>query len=180
MSRLPYDAFFRSILFVLALACGLVLPAQAQESPAPGAEMGSETEAENVIQVVYHADFADPRRFSAMLTNINNMVMTYQQDMAEYDVRVVFVSHGIRFLTQDPLKGTPFAEDTELKKRRADLIARLQSLQTQGVTLELCNITREAARLDESKLIEGVELVPSGVVRIADLQSQGYAYLKVE
>ncbi len=168
---------FRHALYLFALAWGLSLPALAQQQSAPAPE--AETEAE-VIQVVYHADFSDPRRFSAMLTSINNMVMTYQQDLAEYDIRVVFVSHGIRFLTKDPLKGTPFAEDAELKKRRGDLIARLQSLQTQGVTLELCNITREAARLDESKLIDGVELVPSGVVRIAELQSQGYAYLKIE
>lgn len=167
---------FRHVLYVFALAWGLGLsaPALAQQQPAE-----AETEAE-VIQVVYHADFSDPRRFSAMLSSVNNMVMTYQQDLAEYDIRIVFVSHGIRFLTKDPLKGTPFAEDAELKKRRGDLIARLQSLQTQGVTLELCNITREAARLDEGKLIQGVELVPSGVVRLAELQSQGYAYLKIE
>jgi hypothetical protein len=178
MIRSPYCAPFRYALYALVLAWGLSLPAQAQEPPSPAPE--AEAEAEEVIQVVYHADFKDPRRFSAMLTNINNMVMTYQQELAEYDIRVVFVSHGIRFLTKDPLKGTPFAEDTELKKRRADLMARLQSLQTQGVTLELCNITREAVRLDEGKLIEGVELVPSGVVRIVELQSQGYAYLKIE
>lgn len=168
---------FRHALYLLALAWGLSLSALAQQQSAPAAE--AETDAE-VLQVVYHADFSDPRRFSAMLTSINNMVMTYQQELAEYDIRIVFVSHGIRFLTKDPLKGTPFAEDAQLRKRRGDLIARLQSLQTQGVTLELCNITREAARLDESKLIDGVELVPSGVVRLAELQSQGYAYLKIE
>jgi hypothetical protein len=168
---------FRYPLYLVALVWSLGLPAYAQqEAPAPA----TEAESEEAIQVVYHADFSDPRRFSAMLTSINNMVTTYQQDLAEFDVRVVFVAHGIRFLTKDPLKGTPFAEDAELKKRRADLLARLQSLQTQGVTLELCNITREAARLDESKLIDGVELVPSGVVRLAELQSQGFAYLKIE
>ncbi len=178
MIRSPYRAPFRYTLYIFVLAWGLCLPALAQQE-APAAA-STEAETEEAIQVVYHADFSDPRRFSAMLSSINNMVTIYQQDLAEYDIRVVFVSHGIRFLTKDPLKGTPFAEDAALKKRRTDLMARLQSLQTQGVTLELCNITREAARLDESKLIEGVELVPSGVVRIAELQSQGYAYLKVE
>jgi hypothetical protein len=93
----------------------------------------------------------------------------------------VLVSHGIRFLTDDPLRGTMFAEDAVLKERRQDLKARLQSLQeTQGVKLELCNITREAINLDEAKLLTGVELVQSGVVRLAELQHQGYAYLKIE
>ena len=136
---------------------------------------------DEVIKVVYHADFADPRRFSAMLTSINNMVTTYQSDLVEYDVRIVFVSHGIRFVTDDPLRGTLFAEDALLKERRQDLRSRLQSLQeTQGVKLELCNITREAVNLDEAKLMAGVELVQSGVVRLAELQHQGFAYLKIE
>jgi len=134
-----------------------------------------------VAKVIYHADFADPRRFSAMLTSINNMVTTYQSDLAEYDVRIVFVAHGIRFVTTDALKDTPFAEDAALKARRKDLIERLRSLHdTQGVKLELCGITREQVRLEPEKLIAGVELVPSGVVRIAELQHQGFAYIKIE
>jgi intracellular sulfur oxidation DsrE/DsrF family protein len=134
-----------------------------------------------VEKVVYHADFADPRRFSAMLTSINNMVTTYQNNLAEYDVRIVFVAHGIRFVTADPLNDTPFAEDAVLKERRKDLIERLRTLHdTQGVKLELCGITREQVRLDPETLIAGVELVPSGVVRLAKLQHQGFAYIKIE
>jgi intracellular sulfur oxidation DsrE/DsrF family protein len=137
--------------------------------------------AEVVEKVVYHADFADPRRFSAMLTSINNMVTVYQQDLKEYDVRIVFVAHGIRFLTADPLKGTPFAQDAALKARHKELLERVRSLHdTQNVKLELCGITREQVRLAPEKLIPGVDLVPSGVVRLAELQHQGFAYLKIE
>ena len=136
---------------------------------------------DEVVKVVYHADFADPRRFSAMLANIHNMVSTYQSELKEYDVRIVFVSYGIRFVTQDKLAGTPFAEDTVLKQRRAELLARLATLRdTEAVKLELCEITREAVHLPREKIIPGVALVPSGVVRIAKLQHQGFAYLKVE
>jgi intracellular sulfur oxidation DsrE/DsrF family protein len=134
-----------------------------------------------VARAVYHADFADPRRFSAMLTNINNMVTTYESDLADYDVRIVFVSHGIRFVTEDPLAGTPFAEDAALRERREELLGRLAALRdVHGVKLEVCEITRREIGLPEDKLIEGVTLVPSGVVRIAELQRQGFAYLKVE
>jgi len=137
--------------------------------------------AEEVIKVVYHADFADPRRFSAMLANIHNMVSTYQSELKDYDVRIVFVSYGIRFVTQDKLAGTPFAEDAALKQRRADLLGRLATLRdNEGVKLELCEITREAVHLPREKIIPGVVSVPSGVVRIVELQHQGYAYLKVE
>lgn len=164
------------VLAVLALLLAAGQYLGKLKKPAPEA-----TAAPAAVKVVYHADFADPRRFSAMLTSINNMVTTYQSDLVEYDVRIVFVSHGIRFVTDDPLRGTLFAEDALLKERRQDLRSRLQSLQeTQGVKLELCNITREAVNLDEAKLMAGVELVQSGVVRLAELQHQGFAYLKIE
>lgn len=156
------------ILFVLSLASILVsLPATAS--------------AEAEVKVVYHADFADPRRFSAMLTSINNMVTYYKNDLLDYDVRIVFVAHGIRFLTNDPLADTPFAEDSGLVERRENLRGRLLSLQkVHGVKLELCDITRTQIGLEPDLIYEGVSLVPSGVVRIAELQAAGASYLKIE
>jgi intracellular sulfur oxidation DsrE/DsrF family protein len=168
------NPFPRILMAIPALWLAGTMHAAAAESPAA-------KPAEEVIKVVYHADFADPRRFSAMLSNIYNMVSTYQSELKEYDVRIVFLSHGIRFVTPDKLAGTPFAEDAALKQRRADLQARLASLRdTENVKLELCDITRQAVNLPTEKIIPGVKLVPSGVVRIAELQHQGFAYLKVE
>ena len=138
-------------------------------------------DSDTVAKVVYHADFADPRRFSAMLTSINNMVTFYQNELIDYDVRIVFVAHGIRFLTGDKLKDTPFSSDAALEERRDNLRGRLSALNSvQDVKLELCDITRTGVSLPEDALYKGVELVPSGVVRIADLQTRGYAYIKIE
>ncbi|MCR4302219.1 MAG: DsrE family protein [Sulfuricaulis sp.] len=138
-------------------------------------------EVEPVAKVVWHVDFSDPRRLSAMIQNVNNMVTTYQNKLEDYDIRLVFLAGSIRFVTQDPLKGTPFAEDPDFKQRRADLILRLQQLrELHSVKLELCEITREAVNLAREKIIPGVASVRSGVVRIAELQHQGYAYLKIE
>ena len=137
--------------------------------------------ADDVVKVVYHADFADPRRFSAMLTSINNMVTHYQNELIDYDVRIVFVAHGIRFVTNDKLEGTPFAEDAAMAERRDNNAGRLDALRSvQGVKLELCDITRSQINLDAEKLYEGVTSVPSGVVQIATLQSEGFAYIKIE
>ena len=99
---------------------------------------------DEVRKVVYHADFADPRRFSAMLTSINNMVTYYQDELVDYDVRIVFIAHGIRFVTDDKLTNTPFVEDAAMAERRASNKGRLESLRkVQGVKLELCDITTE-------------------------------------
>jgi len=108
-------------------------------------------------------------------------VTWYQNELADYDIRIVFVAHGIRFLTDEKLEGTPFATDAALDERRENLQGRLISLNTvQDVKLELCDITRSQINLAEDKLYKGVERVPSGVVRIAELQNQGFAYIKIE
>jgi intracellular sulfur oxidation DsrE/DsrF family protein len=161
-----------SVFFAGLLLAGAVLAAEGATGTSA---------AEPVAKVVWHVDFADPRRLSAMIQNVNNMVTTYQNKLEDYDIRVVFLAGGIRFVTQDPLKGTPFAEDPDFKQRRPDLILRLQQLrEMHGVKLELCEITREALNLAKEKIIPGVTSVRSGVVRIAELQHQGFAYLKIE
>ena len=162
---------FTRIALSLLFALLALAPAHAAETAA----------AEPVMKVVWHVDFGEPRRLSAMIQNVNNMVTTYQSELADYDVRIVFVAAGIRFVTEDPLAKTPFAEDKELKARRAELIQRLQQLrQMHHVKLELCEITRETINLPKDKIIAGVEPVRSGVVRIAELQHKGFAYLKAE
>jgi hypothetical protein len=154
-------------LLGLALLPGTTAPARAAD--------------DGVVRVVYHADFADPRRFSAMLTSIHNMVTTYENELVDYDVRIVFVAHGIRFVTDDKLEQSPFAADAELEARRDNLKGRLSALnETKGVKLELCEITRSQINLPADRLYPAVEAVTSGVVRIAELQHQGFSYIKVE
>jgi len=166
LSRLFY------LLSVISLFAVFSLPALAADN---------NSESDDVIKVVYHADFADPRRYSAMLTSINNMVTYYKNQLVDYDVRIVFVSYGIRFLTNDKLENTPFKSDVQLEEQRDNLRGRLSALNTvQGVKLELCDITRSQIGLPEDKLYKDVKLVPSGVARLAELQHQGFAYLKIE
>lgn len=158
----------------LALAINVI-------SVSPVLAGADEAAQDEVVKVVYHADYADPTRFSAMLTSINNMVTTYQNDIVDYDVRIVFVAQGIRFLTDDKLEKTPFKEDAQMAERRTELKGRLLTLKkVQGVKLELCDITRTGLGLPADKMYEGVSLVTSGVVRIAELQHQGFAYIKIQ
>lgn len=139
------------------------------------------TEVEKVVKVVYHIDFYDTERVSATLASINNMVNYYQEKLMEYDVRIVFLGAGIRYTTSDPLKGSPFAENSKFKKRKNEILQRIVGINdVQEVKLELCDITRVALNLDKDKLLPGVEIVPSGVVRIAELQEQGFAYIKIQ
>jgi hypothetical protein len=132
-------------------------------------------------KVVYHVDFNDVTRYSATLTSVNNLLNAYEGDLRDYEVSIVFVGQGIRFVTDDALKGTPYVADKALLDRRAELKGRLDTLiKIKGVKAVLCDKTRDEIALDKAKLYEGVSLTPSGVVTIADLQMQGYAYLKIQ
>ncbi len=137
--------------------------------------------ADEGAKVVYHVDFKNPTRYSATLTSINNILNYYDSELMEAEVHIVFVGYGLRFTTDDPLKGTPYAADAKLKARQAELKGRLQSLiNTRGVIAEVCDKTREEVDLDPKKLYKGIKRVPSGVAKIAILQSEGFSYLKIQ
>lgn len=132
-------------------------------------------------KVVYHVDFNDVTRYSATLTSISNILTAYENELRDYEVTLVFVGHGIRFVTDDALKGTPYATNAELDKRRAELKGRLETLvKVRGVKALLCDKTRDEIGLDKAKVYTTVGLTPSGVATIADLQMQGAAYLKIQ
>lgn len=132
-------------------------------------------------KVVYHVDFNDVTRYSATLTSIANILTAYETELRDYDVTLVFVGHGIRFVTDDALKGTPYVTNADLDKRRAELKGRLETLvKVRGVKALLCDKTRDEIALDKAKVYSVVGLTPSGVATIADLQMQGAAYLKIQ
>jgi hypothetical protein len=47
---------------------------------------------ESQINVVYHADFGDPQRFTTMLGNIRNHLSVYDNDPTK--IKIVIVAHG--------------------------------------------------------------------------------------
>jgi intracellular sulfur oxidation DsrE/DsrF family protein len=52
------------------------------------------------------------------------------------------------------------------------------ALKGRGVTFEVCEITLRNRSLNKDQFIQEVDFTPSGVVRLAKLQGQGYAYIK--
>lgn len=83
--------------------------------------------------------------------------------------KLTLVAHaqGVDFLMEgakDP-KGNPFAP----------LVSALKS---RGVSFEVCEITLKNRDLKREQFILEAEFTPSGVVRLAKLQRQGYAYIK--
>lgn len=91
------------------------------------------------------------------------------------------MGYGLRFTTNDALKGTPYEHDKALLERRDEFKGRLQALiNVRGVKVHLCDKTRDEVGLATDKVYKGIELTKSGVAKIAILQSEGFAYLKIQ
>lgn len=134
-------------------------------------------QASDIARAVYHVDYGDADRYSLTLTSVNNMLNAFEQDLRDYDVQIVFVGLGARFVTDDRKAGS----DKALDARRAELKGRLESLhEVRGVKLAVCNNTLGDMGIPAQSLYPGVEVVASGVAYIADQQAQGAAYLKIQ
>jgi uncharacterized protein len=128
------------------------------------------------VACLYHCDFGDQQRFSQMLTNINNHLSVYEFDTLR--VKIVVVAHGagLKFFLED-LSDTPWAKDNI----NPELYKRFTGLSKFGVEGYLCEITYKRQNIDLAKTRKDafLKFVPSGVATVAELQTKGFAYLKV-
>ena len=128
------------------------------------------------IACIYHCDFGDPRRFSQMQQNMLNHYSAYEFD--SFKLKLVVVAHGpgLKFFLDD-LAGTPWAKETV----DPELYKRFVGLTNYGVEGYLCQITYKRLQIDPAKTRKDafLKFVPSGVATVAELQTKGFAYLKV-
>ncbi|MGE0562942.1 MAG: DsrE family protein [Pseudolabrys sp.] len=159
-----------------ALAAGGAAMAGTAAQAAPKELKLSDMKKEADVSCLYHCDYGDDRRYSAMLRNINNHLSVY--DFDPFKTKIVMVAHsaGIKYHLKS-LAGTPW----EGKDIDPDLAKRMDALAKYGVEVYLCRITFERQKLDLAlaKDLPYIKIVPSGVATVAALQGKGFAYLKV-
>ena len=116
-------------------------------------------------KVVYHIDNTEAQATKA-LRNIRNHL-----DMAP-DTQIIVVAHadGIDFLMEG-------AKDK--KNPQIEYGPLISALKARGVRFEVCEITIKTRNISKDKFVLDADYTPSGVVRIAQLQSrEHYAYIK--
>jgi len=162
--------------FIGALALSGAALGASRVVAAPAKLKLSEFKKETEIACLYHCDFGDVRRFSQMLTNMNNHLSAYEFDSLR--VKLVIVAHGpgIKFFLADR-SGTPW----EKEQIDDDIYKRFVGLTKFDVEAYLCEITYKRQNIDMAKTRDDpfLKFVPSGVAAVAELQSKGFAYLKV-
>lgn len=118
-----------------------------------------------VDQVVYHIDDAEAQATKG-LRNIRN----HLDVSPSTKITVVTHANGVDFLMEG-------AKD----KRNPDIDynALVSALKARGVRFEVCEITLKNRNLKKEQFTLDADFVPSGVVRIAELQSrERFAYIK--
>jgi intracellular sulfur oxidation DsrE/DsrF family protein len=162
--------------FIGALAVSGATLTASKLAAAPDKLDLSKLKKEADVACAYHCDFGDPGRFGQMVTNINNHLSVYEFD--PFKVKIVVVAHGagLKFFLDD-LSGTPWAND----KIDPELYKRFTALTKYGVEGYLCEITYKRQNIDMAKTRKDpfLKFVPSGVATVAELQTKGFAYLKV-
>ena len=115
-----------------------------------------------VPRVAYHLSDLDKVGF--VLGNIANHI----EGMGGADkVTIVLVVHG------------PALNAFRQASANPDLARKLAKASAQGIGLEACGNTLEAQKLELGDLLAGfVRVDQGGVTRLAQLQAEGYAYLR--
>ena len=89
---------------------------------------------------------------------------------ADPKAKIVVVGNG---------NGIEFMLDGAKDRNGNPFDATIQDLKSKGVDFRLCNNTLVTRKIDKSRVIPEVTIVPSGVAEAATLQSrEGYSYLR--
>ena len=117
--------------------------------------------------LVLQVNTNEPAMMNLALNNATNVAQYYKDLGEKVSIEVVTFGPGLHMLR----------EDTSPVKARIEVLA----LSTPEISFKACGNTRENMRKAEGKdipIIPQAQVVKSGVVRVMELQEQGWSYVK--
>ena len=130
---------------------------------------GAQAEVGKPHRVVIQVDQNDAEVMNLALNNAKNVLETYRAKNEDVAVEIVAYGPGLHMLR----------DDTSPVKDRIKQMAELSFPST--LTFSACNNTKQGMEKREGHpitIIPQATLVPAGVVRIMELEEQGYSYVK--
>jgi uncharacterized protein len=118
-------------------------------------------------RLILQVNTNEPAMMHLALNNASNVVQYYKDLGEKVSIEVVTFGPGLHMLR----------EDTSPVKARIETLA----LSSPEISFKACGNTRENMSKAESKeipLISEAKIVTSGVVRVMELQEQGWTYVK--
>lgn len=122
-------------------------------------------QAHKTHRVVIQIDQNDPAIMNLALNNAENMQKYYAAKGEKVEIEIVAFGNGLAMMRSDT---SPVKE-------------RLAALSHQGIVFDGCGTTKAKQSVVEEKnitLLPEAHEVPTGVVRITELEEQGWTYLR--
>jgi len=119
-------------------------------------------------RVVVQIDQNDPAIMNLVLNNTKNVIEYYRDRHEDVQIEIVAYGPGLNMLRDDtsPVK---------------DRIKELADANGSKLVFAACNNTKQGMEKREGHaitIIPQATIVPSGVVRVMELEEQGYSYVK--
>ena len=147
----------------ILLACVLAISALAAAVPVTASDKmqlaQASAAAPQKYKVVIQVSDPDPRLWVQAINYSENLQSELGKDNVELEI--VALGHGIGFLKLDSPQGS----------RIPDALKR-------GVKIVACEITMKRQKLTKDDMLPAIGYVPGGLVRIIELQRQGWTYIK--
>jgi intracellular sulfur oxidation DsrE/DsrF family protein len=120
-------------------------------------------------RIAIQVDQNDPLVMNQALNNATNVIEYYRARNEDVDIDIVTYGPGLHMLRADT---SPVQ----------DRVKRLKDMVFAGkIQFSACNISKEGMEKTEGHAISvlpGATIVPSGVVRLMELQEQGWSYIR--
>jgi intracellular sulfur oxidation DsrE/DsrF family protein len=145
-------------MFGLVAAAFAAAPAVVRQAKAAG---------EKQHRLAIHVDQSDIAQMNLALGNASNVFEHYKSRGEEVEIEIVTYSQGLHMLREDT---------SPVKERIKALREKMPN-----VTFSACDNTRRRMEKDEGRKITFIGeamVVPSGVVRLMELQEQGWSYIR--
>ncbi|SFV60951.1 hypothetical protein MNB_SM-4-241 [hydrothermal vent metagenome] len=139
----------------------------------------------DVVKIVYQCDFADVKRVHLMLNTLNNVVKYYDKSLIQYDLKVVALGPCLQYMMKDFEKtgfasmpyhkhGGPTGSGTDSR------FSSLKQLGGDNVEFFACKNTMKKKHVKPEQIDDAVTLTTAGIIKIIDLQHEGYSYIKIK
>lgn len=142
-------------------------------------------EKDDTTKVVYQCDFADPKRIHLMFNTLNNAVKHYHEHFIDFEINIVALGPCLQYMMKD-FKGTGFAKKPYINHggpTGLGVASRIKSLQLLGgdnIEMYACGNTMKKKNVKPEQISDYAKITPAGIIKIIDLQRDGYAYIKIK
>ena len=153
--------WFRRATFLAIASVSLIAAVSADDAKAQGSEKPH--------RVAIQVDQNDPAVMNLALNNATNVIEYYRAKGEDVDVDVVTYGPGLHMLRTDT----------------SPVLDRIKSLKDSAfpskIQFSACNNTKEGMEKKEGhpiNVLSEAVIVPSGVVRLIELQEKGWSYVR--